>query len=134
MINELKKQKITTIIKKYIADLQAIYLFGSYANNTATKNSDIDLAFLADSCYTQEKIWQINTELSLALHTETDLVDLKSVSTVFALQITYYGKRLYYKSDKIATNFEDLTFCKYVRLNDLRQDILKDIKKRKTIY
>jgi len=39
-IEELK-QKIEPIARKY--DIPAVYIFGSYARNEATENSDIDL-------------------------------------------------------------------------------------------
>lgn len=39
-VDELKK-KIEPIAKKY--ELRAVYLFGSYARNDATDNSDVDI-------------------------------------------------------------------------------------------
>lgn len=39
-VDELK-QKIEPIAKKY--ELRAVYLFGSYARNDATDNSDVDI-------------------------------------------------------------------------------------------
>ncbi|MBU3916669.1 nucleotidyltransferase domain-containing protein [bacterium] len=44
----LKKKIIKRVCKEY-ADIQAIYLFGSFATEDQTDQSDVDIALLFDS-------------------------------------------------------------------------------------
>lgn len=46
VINKLKSYKI--LVKKHL-DIDKMYLFGSYARNTNTDNSDIDVAIIVNT-------------------------------------------------------------------------------------
>ena len=53
-----------------------IGIFGSYAKNKTTKNSDIDICVAKDKPLTSEEKIKVSTELSLLLKKEIDLLDL----------------------------------------------------------
>ncbi len=61
------------------------YLFGSYAKNTQTEVSDVDVAlFLKDTSF--DNILQINYELSKALKKDVDLLVLNSAKNMYLLE------------------------------------------------
>ncbi len=70
---------ITPIAKKY--NLKAVFLFGSYARNTANENSDIDL--MVDTTDTDLnslfKLGALYEELSSAFCKEVDLITVSSI-------------------------------------------------------
>jgi len=45
-LNTKDKQQMIDTLKQQIPELQALYLFGSQNDGTATKKSDIDIAYL----------------------------------------------------------------------------------------
>lgn len=72
-------RKITPIAKKY--ELQAVYLFGSYARNEASENSDVDV--LVDTKGSLVKGWIIGglyNDLCDALGENTDLVTVSALT------------------------------------------------------
>lgn len=77
-IDELK-QKITPIAQKY--DLRAVYLFGSYARNEATDQSDVDI--LIDRADSKIKgmfdMGALYEELSASVGKQIDLVTMQTL-------------------------------------------------------
>lgn len=77
-IDELK-QKITPIAQKY--DLRAVYLFGSYARNEATDQSDVDI--LIDRAGSKIKgmfdMGALYEELSASVGKQIDLVTMQTL-------------------------------------------------------
>lgn len=67
-----------------ISKLICIYVFGSYADDTATWESDIDMAFLSFEKITLVEKWKIQEELASTLDNDIDLVDLKDATVVLA--------------------------------------------------
>lgn len=71
----MSKDKVKKIVKKYAQKLKekkypfsAIYLFGSCAQNKATKNSDIDVAVISDKLKrnwneNEDKLWEYTMEV-----------------------------------------------------------------------
>ena len=60
-------QRILPVAQKY--GLKAVYLFGSYARGTATKDSDIDIAIIVrqlpdDYLHTMAMLWKLTRGVS----------------------------------------------------------------------
>lgn len=73
------RQAVLPVAEKY--QLQAVYLFGSYARGTATEQSDIDL--LIDTAGTQIKsllqLAAVYCDLEVALGKKVDVVTLSAL-------------------------------------------------------
>lgn len=55
-------KKLNEVIKDSFSDFIGIYLYGSYANNSATENSDIDLVAIFTESLSRDnklKLWSI---------------------------------------------------------------------------
>lgn len=133
-----ERDKIFAIAKKEIIQVfprvKGIYVFGSFAKNEDTKESDLDLAILLDRPADKVMLWDLAQEIAIKINRDVDLIDLFSASTVFQFQIISSGKRIDSQDLKACDSFEDLTYSMYIRFNESRQDTLDDIKKRGSIY
>lgn len=87
---------IDRVIKYFteINGIQAAYLFGSFATNRVTAESDIDLAILTNVALDEELLFQIQDTLEGLVGREVDLIDLRNCSPILAYQVLKYGKRI----------------------------------------
>ncbi|SHI72542.1 Predicted nucleotidyltransferase [Tangfeifania diversioriginum] len=124
------ERKITNFLKKAIPGLLGIYIFGSFAENRLTPDSDIDIAFLTwEKISTVEK-WKIQEELASLLDIDIDLVDLKDASVVLRAEVVENGERIYTENEYECDNFEVTTYSMYADLNETRKDILNEYKEK----
>ncbi len=133
---ELSEKQIKTIIQllqRKIIPLKAVYLFGSYADGSATDSSDIDLAYLTDHNLTAVQNWEIANSLANTLKINVDLVNLAQTDTIFRYQIISTGKRLYGSGYDIES-FETLAYSFYLRFQEERQPILDAIHEDKKVF
>ena len=125
------KNTIVKTLQKDIPALQLIYLFGSEAQETAGRESDVDVAFLAAETVDNVERFSIAQELAVKLGKSVDLVDLSRSSEVFNMQVIAKGECLLNNDN---TGFEDSVFYKYIDLNEQRSVIVDDIKRTGTVY
>lgn len=127
----------TKLVERLLARLPgivAIYKFGTWATAGQHPESDIDLAILMERSPEAQDLWIVAQELAALAHREVDLLDMRLASTVMRAQIIAHGNRLYCADDSSCDAFEDQVFGDYVRLNEERREILKDIHQRGSIY
>ncbi|MGE3920898.1 MAG: nucleotidyltransferase domain-containing protein [Gammaproteobacteria bacterium] len=134
MINLSKiKEEIDTIkliLLKVIPETKLIYLFGSYGTQRQTDDSDIDIAIFCEKKIPELLLWNVQQELAVALNRDVDLVDLLSIDTVFAFQILSTGTCVLASNKNEDNRLQMQIGSEYLRLNEGREAILKDIKKR----
>jgi len=132
------KEKIIDIILKHYRNVQAIYLFGSFGTNEEWPNSDVDIALLFTHTIAGRNVPLINSECLLELESElnkkVDLLNIKTVSTVFQKEIIFANRRIYCNDSYAAQEFEMLTLSYYQELNWERKEILNDFYKSKRAY
>ncbi len=133
-LSTLDTKKILEIAQKFLTNLQAVYLFGSYAFGLEQNDSDVDLAFLGEQKYPSKTMYSLCTELSLQLNKDFDCIDLKSTNNVFVVHIIDTGKIILNNDKYSVSNFEIRLFSQYARLNEERKDIVLDVIKRGSIY
>jgi predicted nucleotidyltransferase len=88
---------ITKKITEYFAHLQKIdtvLLFGSFAKNTFTSKSDVDIAIHSKNPITIENLVSMQTDLSDICRREIDLVDLSKAEGIFLHQIVTTGIKI----------------------------------------
>lgn len=116
---ELKKE-----LKKFFKGAKALYLFGSFANETFNENSDIDIAVLYQNKIDRVELFKMQNKLFLKFNKDIDLVDLQDVNDVFAYEIINNGVKL--KNSKFAENYEYRVWLRYLDLQEDRREIVKD--------
>ena len=112
----------------------AMYLFGSAARGKLREDSDVDLAFLTDAALTPYEQYLISQEAAELLHREVDLVNLRTVETVFCAQIITHGRVLVNRDRERVASFQIRTLKEYALLNEERAMILKGIRDRGSFY
>lgn len=121
---------IIEAVLKHHPDIQAIYLFGSYDTAHEQPHSDVDIALLLPP----EKVRETGSlalsplwfELEKLLCKSVDLIDLRSVSTVFQKEIVMADRRIDCRDEYAADEFEMLVLSFYQKLNEERREILDE--------
>ena len=112
-----------------------IIVFGSFANGTTHKESDIDLAFFKkEKNLSSYEVFMLAQELADILKIDVDLVDLNRASTVFQAQIFSTGKVIFSNDENLRMNIEMTALSMYARLNEERKSILENVDESGTIY
>jgi uncharacterized protein len=109
---------------------EAIYLFGSAAENQLRSDSDIDVAVLLPSTLAREigtlAMHPLRQQLEAALNRAVDLVNLRTVSTVFQNEVIVTGQRIFSAACLAADEFEMHVLSLYQKLSAERAGILAD--------
>jgi predicted nucleotidyltransferase len=120
---------IETVLQHY-PDVQAVYLFGSYDTEQEWPNSDVDIALLLPPATAREAgslaLSPPGFELERLLGKPVDLINLRSVSTVFQKEIIMADRRIYCSDEYAADEFEMLTLSFYQKLNQERSEVLAE--------
>ena len=120
------------LIDKLAPDL--ILVFGSASTGNFREDSDLDIAFLADTEIDPYQVYQIAQELASLFGRDVDLVNLKEASTVFKAQIVGKGEVIFAQNKNLEAEFKMRTLKEYALLNEERAPILDRIKKEGDIY
>ncbi len=131
--NEFLLETIT-ILEKRVPCLKAIYHFGSTANSTANRDSDIDLAFLGPQRIDSIQRWEIQEELARIFSRNVDLIDLNFTNDVMRFQIITTGKRIYHLDFNEMEHFENNVYSMYLDLNEQRKGILEEFQDSGSVY
>ena len=126
------KQQIIDTLTQEIPEIQALYLFGSQNDGTATKKSDIDIAYLSNRSLSSLERWDISQKLASLISIDIDLVELTSTNTVFRYQILSTAERIYGKGYEVES-FETLAYSFYLRFREERQPIVDEIMKNRSV-
>ena len=123
---------IVATLQSLIPSIEAIYLFGSYADGRASENSDVDIGYLTKQEYSQVARWEIGQKLASVLRKDVDLIDMNQTNTIFRYQILSNAKRLYGDGYDIES-FETLAYSFYLRFQEERKPIVDAIMRDKKV-
>ncbi len=123
-----------TIVKTVLScypDVEAIYLFGSYLTPDQQQDSDVDIAVL----FPHEKARLLKNlamsdcrdALENVLKRTVDLINMRTVNTVFQNEIIQHGRIIYQQNERAVDEFEMQVMSSYQKLNEERAEILEDI-------
>jgi len=126
--------QLVTLIQKIVPDVRAVYRFGSSGSGVTHAESDLDLAILPPDPLPPQDRWDLEQDLSVALHRDVDLIDLRVASTVMRMQVVSTGTVLFESDRAVRQAFEVHTYSAYALLNEERAGILDDIRERGRVY
>jgi predicted nucleotidyltransferase len=127
---KLNETALINLLNANISGLKLVYLFGSYAAGTQNKQSDLDVAVLADSTIDNVSRWELAQTLACELDIDVDLIDLRFASTVLCQQIIEQGIRLFGTEDE-DDKFAMKTMSMYQDLQLERAQILDTFSTKK---
>jgi predicted nucleotidyltransferase len=111
-------------IINFFKNAEGIWIFGSFADGSYNRKSDIDIAVLYKEKKNPLDIFKLQEEFSLKCDRDVDLIDLASVDDVFAYEIVSKGIKI--KSSKYAEDYEYRIWLRYLTLQDDRKEIIED--------
>ncbi len=129
----LNRDAIVQTLQVRVPDILAIYAFGSRAQGTAGRDSDLDLAVLVAGYAEPLALWKLAGELADPAGCPVDLLDLRAASTVMQYQILTRGERWWAK-DTQAGLFEAAMLSEKTELDTARAGLLNDIQKEGKVY
>jgi len=119
------KNNIESLARKY--NLELVILFGSQASKKTHKQSDLDIAVLAENDLSGEDEWRVANEISLISGIkDVEIVNLKTASPILLKEITDNGINLYEKDSGLFSTQRMRAFKMFVESKPLR--ILRDQK------
>lgn len=122
------------LLRNEIPDVIAVYRFGSTAEGTSDKGSDVDLAVLAQQPLDPVRRFELQEGLAAMLKRDVDLVDLRAASAVLRMQVLSRGVAVAVFDAAEAAHFECYAYADYARLNEERRGILDDVRDRGSVY
>jgi uncharacterized protein len=134
MAHPALRRTIVTHLRIAVPDLLHVVLFGSQARGTPTPESDVDVALLAAAPLPIPLVTSLRLELELATSRDVHVVDLRAASTVFRHQVIETGEVLYTVGGAEVAAFLDFVLRDYVRLNEARGGILRDVRERGRVH
>lgn len=132
LTNEIMVQLIEKV--KQEVNPAFIILFGSFAKDTVREESDIDLAYFSSKQLSSYDRFLLSNELALIGGREVDLVDIKNIDTVFAMQIFAHGIPIYIEDENEYIRQRMRAYSMYATLNEQRAAIINDIKARGSVF
>lgn len=111
-------------------ECEAIVLFGSYARNTQTEQSDIDLAIKPKKSISKKELYDISNQLADELKKDIDLVNLDTIENDgFKYEILINGEIIYCENPYEFDLYKLDAFREYLDLNESRKRIIDEMKK-----
>ncbi len=133
VLKKIDKQLIIDTLKQEIPKLQALYLFGSQNDGSATKKSDVDIAYLSQKTLTSLERWDVSNKLASLLSLDVDLIELSTTNTILRYEILSTADRIYGEGYEVES-FETLAYSFYLRFKEERQPIVDEILKNKSVF
>lgn len=130
--DDLLKDAINLLIEKVNPFI--VYLLGSASRNQLREDSDIDIAYISDTKLTSYQNFMLAQDLADIFNRDVDLINLIGASTIFTAQVVGTGKKIYCNDETRRMYFEMGAFNDYAVLNEERDMIMKNIKKRGSVY
>ena len=129
---------IVNFIKKYFSSIQAIYLYGSYGDNSQKPDSDVDIALLFPHNEAKKTgsltFSDIRFRLEQELKHAVDLINLRIVSIVLQKEVVTNGRCLYCIDQTIRDTYEMHVLSLFGKLNEERKEILQDFYRTHRAY
>lgn len=126
--------QIITFLRGKLADLQAVYVYGSYVTGGFSAESDLDLAVRVAGELENPTRWKVQEELASLISRDIDLLDLGQASLVMQFQVISTGERIYCVDQDIAAQHEMLVYSRYLDFSLTRKPIIEAVQERGSVY
>ena len=128
--SNLDENAVIAKVRETFPAIEAIYLFGSFADGTQDGDSDLDLALLFRPPLDRQEsknlfMHPLHAQLQELTCRNVDLVNLRQMPTVLQKEIVMLGRRIYSADEVVADEFDLGVLSRYQKLNQERAEILQ---------
>jgi predicted nucleotidyltransferase len=127
----IQSDRIVAAILEFYPQTEAVYVFGSFASGVQDMESDLDLAILLPVELAKRAelsfLSPLHDRLGELTGLPVDCINMRQASTVFQREIINQGMRIFCHIPEQCTNYEALVVSLYQKLNEERDDIIRDI-------
>ena len=127
-------EALAATLTREFPGLVAAYRFGSTVSGQTHKESDVDVAILADAPIGATRLFDAKVRLEETARGTIDLVDLLTANTVLRMQVISKGVPIIVREEHARARFEDYVFSSYARLNEERRGIIERIRREGTVH
>ena len=125
--------EIVAAVRAVLPDVEAVYLFGSFATGEQNDSSDLDLAVAMPSRLKALQLWDASSAIAEKLNIDVDLLDMKAVDTVVQHQVLTTGRRIFGEGLPLDL-YETYILSAMTSLEELRAPLIADILQRGSVY
>lgn len=125
---------LARVVQEVFPEALGVWLYGSFADDTARADSDIDLALLAATPLDKGDRWDRAIELGARLPRPIDLIDLRTVPPALRYEVFSRGRRVAARDPLACDRFETTSISQFQRLNVERRELFAAIAERGTVY
>jgi predicted nucleotidyltransferase len=129
----MERESILRLLRERLANLLAVYAFGSQIDGSAGPESDLDLAVLVPGHAEPMQLWEIAGQIADLVGCPVDLLDFRAASTVMQYRILTTGQRWWAKDGR-ADLYEAGVLSDKTELDSARAELLADVQREGRIY
>ena len=120
--------EIGRVVEEVFPEALGVWIYGSYAQGRARRDSDLDIAILPDRPIDAWERLERAQDVATGVHREVDLVDLRKVSPVLRFEVVTRGQRVAVRDAYACDLFETVAIKMFQRLNEGQREHLALIK------
>lgn len=129
----ISDSQIVSAVRAVLPEVEAVYLYGSFATGEQNDSSDLDLAVVMPSRLNPLQLWDASNAMADKLNIDLDLLDLKAVDTVVQHQVLTTGRRIFGEG-LLLDLYETYILSAMTSLEELRAPLIADIIHRGSVY
>jgi uncharacterized protein len=120
-------------VEELFPEALGVWVYGSFADGYARRDSDIDIAILPDRAMDVWNLRERAVTLEDRLGREVDFVDLRRVGTVLRFEIAVRGVRVAARDPFACDLFETAAIAMFQRLSESQREHLAEIRARGSV-
>lgn len=122
------------VVEEVFPEALGVWIYGSYAQGRARRDSDLDIAILPDRPIDAWERIERSQDVASGVHRELDLVDLGTVSDLLRYEVVAHGIRVGARDPERCDLFELASLGKFYDQSLMLRDWMREIKARGSIY
>jgi predicted nucleotidyltransferase len=127
-LNHLDEKTVIARICTAFPDIEAIYLFGSFADGSQDQRSDLALLLRPPHDQYESRnlfLHPLHGQLQELTGRNVDLLNLRQMTTVLQKEVVMLGRRIHCPHELAADQFDIDVLSRYQKLNQERAEIMQ---------